>query len=145
VVSLGVWVAYLLVSKRVRADVETVRFMFVMSFIGALTVSVLVIAVQADLGRVNGMGWLWTTLLAIGPGLCGHSLLVWAQPRVDSSVSSLLIQAEPVGASIAAWVFLGERMSLVQSIAMGAVLAALGVLGYREARDAKLPLDEAMA
>jgi drug/metabolite transporter (DMT)-like permease len=60
-------------------------------------------------------------------------------------VSSLLIQAEPVGASIAAWVFLGERMSLVQSIAMGAVLAALGVLGYREARDAKLPLDEAMA
>jgi drug/metabolite transporter (DMT)-like permease len=145
VVSLGVWVAYLLVSKRVRADVETVRFMFVMSFIGALTVSVLVIAVQADLGRVNGMGWLWTTLLALGPGLCGHSLLVWAQPRVDSSVSSLLIQAEPVGASIVAWVFLGERMSLVQSVAMGAVLAALSVLGYREARDAKLPLDEAMA
>ena len=28
------------------------------------------------------------------PGLLGHGLFVWAQPRVDSSVSSVLIQAE---------------------------------------------------
>lgn len=145
VVSLLVWVAYLLVSKRVRADVETVRFMFVMSFVGALTVSVLVVVQGADLGRMQGMGWVWTSLLALGPGLMGHGLVVWAQPRVDSSVSALLIQAEPVGAAIAAWIFLGERMTLVQGISMGAVLASLGVLGYREAREVDLVLDEAMA
>jgi drug/metabolite transporter (DMT)-like permease len=60
-------------------------------------------------------------------------------------VSSLLIQAEPVGATIAAWVFLGEKVSLLQALAMLVVLAALGVLAYREARDVGLALDEAIA
>ena len=146
VVSLLVWVAYLVISKRVRDRVETVRFMFVMSFVGALSVSVLVVVTQADLGRVQGAGWLWVLLLALGPGLLGHGLLAWAHPRVDSSVSSLLIQAEPVGASIAAWVFLDERVSFVQGVAMLVVLAALGFLAYREAREARgeLALDEAV-
>ncbi|MFN8021050.1 MAG: DMT family transporter [Acidimicrobiales bacterium] len=144
VVSLLVWVAYLLLSKRVRDRVETVRFMFVMSLVGAVTVSVLVVATSADLGRVHGVGWLWMVLLAIGPGLMGHGLIAWAQPRVDSSVSTLLIQAEPVGASIAAWVFLGERVGLVQGLAMTAVLASLAYLALREAREARLVIDETL-
>ncbi len=145
VVSLLVWVAYLLVSKRVRDHVETIPFMFVMSFLGALTVSVLVVVTRADLGRVQGIDWLWVVLLAIGPGLAGHGLVAWAHPRVDSSVSSLLIQAEPVGASIAAWVFLGERVTAVQALAMGVVLVALGFLAWREAREVGVDVGEAVA
>jgi drug/metabolite transporter (DMT)-like permease len=93
---------------------------------------------------VSGTGWWWVVLLALGPGIIGHGLVAWAQPRVDSSVSSLLIQAEPVGASIAAWVFLGERVSFVQGVAMLVVLVALGYLASREAREANLALDEAV-
>jgi drug/metabolite transporter (DMT)-like permease len=145
VVSLLVWVAYLLLGKRVRERVETVPFMFVMSFLGALTVSGLVLVTRADLGRLQGIGWLWVVLLAIGPGLTGHGLVAWAHPRVDSSVSSLLIQAEPVGASIAAWVFLGERVSPVQALAMGVVLVSLGFLAWREAREAGVDVGEAVA
>ena len=143
VASLLIWVLYLLVSKRVRAKVETVRFMFVMSAVGGLTATVVFLFSGDDLGRMQGSGWVWVTLLAIGPGLVGHGLLAWAQPRVDASVSTLLIQAEPVGASIAAWAILGERVSLVQGAAMVAVLAALAVLAYRQSRDALLALDEA--
>lgn len=145
VVSLLVWVAYLLVSKRVRTRVETVPFMFVMSFVGALTVSVLVPFADESVSALDGAGWLWVSLLAIGPGLAGHGLLVWAQPRVDASVSSLLIQLEPVGATVAAWAILGERVSLGQAVAMVVVLAALGVLAWREAREAGLALDEAIS
>jgi len=144
VVSLLVWVAYLLTSKRVRERVETVPFMFVMSSVGALTVSVIVVVASSDIWVLEGADWLWVTLLAIGPGLAGHGLLAWAHPRVDSSVSSLLIQAEPVGAAIAAWVFLGEEVSLVQALAMGVVLVALGVLAYREAREGDIAIDEAV-
>jgi len=146
--SLLAWVAYLLLSKRVRQQVETVQFMCVMSGAGALTVSVIVIAVGADLGEVSGTDWWWVVLLAIGPGIIGHGLVAWAHPRVDSSVSSLLIQAEPVGASIAAWMFLGEQVSLVQGLAMLVVLVALGSLASREAREAheaNLALDEALS
>lgn len=142
VASLLIWVVYLLVNKRVRANVETVRLMWVLSFFGALTVSVIVLVVRPDLGEMQGTDWLWVTLLAIGPGIIGHGLLTWAQPRVDSSVSSVLIQAEPVGATIAAWVFLGETVSFAQAVSMGVVVVALAVLAYSESRE--IPLDDAL-
>ena len=142
VASLLIWVVYLLVNKRVRANVETVRLMWVLSFFGALTVTGIALVVRPDLGEMQGTDWLWVSLLAAGPGIMGHGLLTWAQPRVDSSVSSVLIQAEPVGATIAAWVFLGETVSLAQAVSMGVVVVALAVLAYSEARE--LPLDDAL-
>ncbi len=145
VLSLALWLAYLLVSKGVRADVETVRFMFVVSVIGALTVSVLVVVGSKNLGQIHGAGWAWVTLLAIGPGIAGHGLVAWAQPRVDASVTSVLIQAEPVGASAAAWIFLGQRVSLAQALAMAAVIVALCVLAYSESREGVVEIVDAVS
>ncbi len=145
ILALVLWVAYLLVSKGVRAKVETVRFMFVVSVIGAVTVSALVVITSKDLGQVHGAGWAWVVLLAIGPGIAGHGLVAWAQPRVDASVTSVLIQAEPVGASAAAWVILGERISLAQALAMAGVVAALCVLAYSESRDGGVEIVDAVS
>ena len=142
IASLLIWVVYLLVNKRVRDNVETVRLMWALSFFGALTVSVIALIVRPDLGEMQGTDWWWVLLLAAGPGIMGHGLLTWAQPRVDSSVSSVLIQAEPVGATIAAWVFLGETVSLAQAVSMGVVVVALAVLAYNESR--QVPLDDAL-
>jgi drug/metabolite transporter (DMT)-like permease len=145
VLALVFWVAYLLVSKGVRPNVETVRFMFVVSLVGAVTVSVLVAVTQADLGEVQGVGWLWVVLLAIGPGIAGHGLVAWAQPRVDASVTTVLIQAEPVAAAAAAWLILGERVSFGQALAMTAVVVALCVLAYSESRDGGLEIVDAVS
>jgi drug/metabolite transporter (DMT)-like permease len=144
-VALVCWVAYLLVSKGVRASVETVRFMFVVSFIGALTLSVLVAAGGHHLGEVHGAGWAWVTMLAIGPGIAGHGLVAWAQPRVDASVTSVLIQLEPVAASVWAWLVLGERVSVAQAVAMSGVIAALCVLAYNESRDGAIEIVDAVS
>ncbi len=144
VISLHLWVAYLLLSKRVRRRIETVRFMCVTSGAGALTVSAVVIVLGADLGEVSGTGWWWVILLAISPGILGHGLVAWAHPRVGSSVSSLLIQVEPVGAAMAAWAFLGQRVSFVQGVAMLIVLVTLGFLASREARESDIDFDTAM-
>lgn len=145
VLALVLWVGYLLVSKGVRANVETVRFMFVVSLIGAVTVSALVVIGGKHLGEIHGAGWAWVTLLAIGPGIAGHGLVAWAQPRVDASVTSVLIQAEPVGASAAAWVILGQRVSLAQATAMAGVVAALCVLAYSESRDGAVEIVDAVS
>jgi drug/metabolite transporter (DMT)-like permease len=145
VLALVFWVGYLLVSKGVRAKVETVRFMFVVSVIGAVTVSVLVVITGKSLGQVHGAGWAWVALLAIGPGIAGHGLVAWAQPRVDASVTSVLIQAEPVGASVAAWLILGEQVSLAQALAMGGVISALCVLAYSESRDGRIEIVDAVS
>jgi len=145
IASLLCWVAYMLLTKRVRDRVETVRFLTSVSGVGALTVSALVVVTGSELGQIHGAGWWWVALLAIGPGIAGHGLVTWAQPRVDASVTTLLIQAEPVGASIAAWVFLSERISLLQSLAMAVVIAALCVLAFRESRETLVVIDEAVS
>ena len=143
--ALVFWVAYLLVSKNVRPHVETLRFMFVVSVIGAVTVSFLVVVGSNDLGEVHGAGWVWVALLALGPGIAGHGLVAWAQPRVDASVTSVLIQLEPVGASTAAWVILGERVSLAQALAMSGVVGALCVLAYHASREGGLEIVDAVS
>jgi drug/metabolite transporter (DMT)-like permease len=134
VLALAMWVAFLLKAKRIRRDVSTQSFLFVVNIMAALSVSVLVAIVRPNLGELHGAGWLWTSALACGSGIVGHGLVAWAQPRVDMSVASVLMQAEPVGASITAWVFLGERVSVGQAIAMSAVIVALCILTYSESR-----------
>jgi drug/metabolite transporter (DMT)-like permease len=143
--ALVLWVGYLLVSKGVRANVATLPFMFVVSLIGALTVSVLVVIGSKDLGEMHGKGWIWVTMLAIGPGIAGHGLVAWAQPRVDASVTSVLIQAEPVGASATAWIVLGERVSLGQGLSMTVVIAALCLLAYKESREDTIEIVDAVS
>jgi drug/metabolite transporter (DMT)-like permease len=145
VLALVFWVGYLLVSKGVRAKVETVRFMFIVSLIGAMTVTVLVVIGSKHLGEVHGAGWAWVVMLAIGPGIAGHGLVAWAQPRVDASVTTVLIQLEPVGASAAAWIVLGERISAAQGFAMSGVIAALCVLAYSESRDGAVEIIDAVS
>lgn len=143
--ALVFWVGYLLVSKGVRRKVETVRFMFVVSVIGAITVSALVLVGGEHLGEIHGAGWVWVTILALGPGIAGHGLVAWAQPRVDASVTSVLIQAEPVGASVWAWLILDQRVSAAQAIAGAGVVAALCVLAYSESRDGGVEIVDAVS
>ena len=136
VVSLFVWVAYLLQSKRSRRKVATFPLMACSTVMGAVTVSVIAVVTSAEVSDVRAGQWIWIVLLTIVPGLLGHGVFAWAQPRVDASVSSVLIQAEPVIASVTAWVLLDQTVSFPQSVAMAVVLGALSVLAWRESRDA---------
>jgi drug/metabolite transporter (DMT)-like permease len=136
---LLLWLGYLVAAKRARQSVDTVPFMFSVSVIGAVSISVYVAVAGTNLNQIEGEGWVWIVLLALGPGIAGHGLVAWAQQRVDASVSTVLMQAEPVGASIAAYVFLDETMSWPQVVSMGVVIGALCVLAYRETREAPDP------
>lgn len=144
VASLLVWVVYLLLTKRARALMGTLQFMTAVTWIATLTVAAVAFATRRDLGQIHGAGWVWTALLALIPGLTGHGLIAWAQPRVDASVTAVLIQLEPVGASLTAWAFLGERMSGWQGVAMVVVVAAPSTLAWSESREGAVVLDDAL-
>ncbi len=142
VVSLVLWLAYLLLSKGVRARVEMVPFLLVVSASGALAVSAAVVVTGKSVGQVHGSGWWWVLALALGPGVFGHGLVAWAQPRVEASVTAVLIQAEPVFASINAWIFLHERVTRLQGLAGLGVIIALTTLAWREAREGSIELSD---
>lgn len=142
IVSMFLWLAYLMLSKGVRRHVETVRFLLVVAFFGALAVTVAVAVTGRAIGQIHGTGWWWVLCLAVFPGVFGHGLVAWAQPRVDASVTAVLIQAEPVFASLSAWAFLSEHLSVIQGLAGLGVIVALAALAYREAREGSVEMTD---
>jgi drug/metabolite transporter (DMT)-like permease len=126
--SMVAWVVYLFITKRARSGIGTVEYMTAMNLTAAATLVPLLLAFDDHGVRPPSHGWGWIVLLALLPGFLGHGLLTWAQPLVDLSVSSILLQGEPVGAAIAGAIFLGEDIGLVQAAGMvlaGVSLAAL--------------------
>jgi drug/metabolite transporter (DMT)-like permease len=135
VISVFLWIGYLVMSKQVRRTVDTVPFMCAVSIVGAIGITVYVLISRHSLSDIEAGGFGWIVLLALGPGLLGHGLVAWAQPRIDASVMTVVIQGEPVGAAIAAFYMLDEKVSAVQAVSMGAVIVALCVLVYAESRE----------
>ena len=91
---------------------------------------------HVDFGAAFGDACVWidgypipiTEMLALLPGVLGHGLLTWAQPHVDLSVSSILLQGEPVGAAIAGMIFLGEKIRPIQAVGMTVAAVSLAIL-----------------
>ncbi len=74
----------------------------------------------------GGIAWLLLLGLAIGPTLGSLTLYNLGLREVPASNASLIAMLEPVVASILAFLFLGERMELLQSI--GGVMVVVGAI-----------------
>ncbi len=133
VLAIAIWVCYLFVTKKAREGVGTIEYLFLMAAIA--TVSLIpVVLIFADEGLAPPtQGWGWLLGLAIVPGCLGHGLLTWAQPHVDLSVASVLLQGEPVGAAIAGALFLSEKITILQGLGLLIAFAALAVLARQTA------------
>jgi drug/metabolite transporter (DMT)-like permease len=126
--SMLAWVVYLFITKKARAGIGTLEYMTAMNLTAAATVLPLLVLFDRRSIMPPAGGWGWIVLLALVPGFLGHGLLTWAQPLVDLSVSSILLQAEPVCAAIAAAIFLGETIIPIQAAGMVLAAASLAVL-----------------
>ena len=71
--------------------------------------------------------------------------VIHTMDAANTIVTSVLIQAEPVSATAAAWLVLEERISLPQALAMAGVVVALCVLAYTESRDGGLEIVDAVS
>lgn len=69
--------------------------------------------------------WLFAGLAA-GPTLLGHTLFNWALAYVPASRISVAILGEPVGATVWAWLFLGEVPAAVQLAGACLILGGVG-------------------
>lgn len=132
--SMSAWVLYLFITKRARSGIGTLEYMTAMNLTAAVLLVPLLLVFNHDGVRPPTHGWGWIVLLAVVPGFLGHGLLTWAQPYVDLSVSSVLLQGEPVGAALAGVVFLGETIGLVQAAGMVVDVGSLAALARSSTR-----------
>ncbi len=124
VVNLFVWSAYYLATKRARATVGAIPWLFVMTIVAAVLVGFVALVTRQHFTVPGDRELTILTALAIGPGTLGHFLVTWAQPRIHAAASSAIIIGVPIVAAIGAALFAHEPFTLPD--ALGAAVALGG-------------------
>jgi drug/metabolite transporter (DMT)-like permease len=131
--SLLAWTIYFLVSKSVRRTVDVVEYMTTVTLVGAVVITPIVLASGQGLGGFRWQDWAWLGLFLIA-GQGGHLLVAWAHAQVDVSISSLLILAQPIIATVAAFVVLGEPLTVLEIVGGLVVIVAVAAIVRRATR-----------
>jgi drug/metabolite transporter (DMT)-like permease len=134
--------AYVLVGRSLRQRVPLLPYVTVVY--GACSATLLVAAVVVALdgagagtapvdALVSGLfahparDWLLFLAMAVGPGLLGHTVINWALAHVESSVVSVSLLGEPVGATALGVLLLGETVGPGTLVGGAVVLAGVAV------------------
>jgi drug/metabolite transporter (DMT)-like permease len=120
---------YLLIVRSLGEDLEVLAFGGVATAFGALSLFAAAVIAGVPIAFASGESLLWIALAALLPQLVGHTLLTWSLRHATPTAVGIATVGEPVGATLLAWVWLGERVTPVIAagcaITLGAVLLSL--------------------
>ena len=117
---------YLLIARRLGDDFDVFAFMGVATGVGAAVLFGACIVVGVDPRPASTEAFVFLLLAALFPQLVGHNLLTWALRYTTPTTVGITTVGEPVGATILAWLWLGETVGWVT--ATGCVLTLTGVV-----------------
>lgn len=100
--------AYFIAGRSIRQRVSVFPYVTVVYAACAAALLLLVLAQDAPLLAYPPREWVLFLALAIGPGVLGHTVVNWALEHVRSTVVSVTLLGEPVGATLLAILLLGE-------------------------------------
>ncbi len=86
----------------------------------------------------TGSAYLILLLLGLGPQLIGHTVVNWALAYLSPTIVAVILLAEPVGACLLAWLWLGESVSWLQGGGGALILAGIGLVNV-QAQSAAAP------
>jgi drug/metabolite transporter (DMT)-like permease len=113
-------VGYLLMGRELRAHMDLLGY--VTSVYGVCATVLLLTSVVAGAPlAVPARDIPIFMVLALLPTICGHTVFNWTLRHLPASVVATAFLGEPVGASVLAWLFLGEVPSLA-TVAGGSVI-----------------------
>ncbi|WP_123621842.1 DMT family transporter [Halorubrum sp. CSM-61] len=118
---------YVLAGRSIRQRVALVPYVVIVY--GVCTVSLLAIVLVEGHGLTGYPPSEWAIFvgLAVGPGLLGHTVVNWALAHLESSVVSVSLLGEPVGATVLAVVFLSETPTTFTLVGGAVVLAGISL------------------
>lgn len=100
--------AYLLVGRSTRQRVALIPYVVLVYGICAIVLGVFVAVQGHPFAGYPPREWGLFAGLALGPGLLGHTLINWTLGHLRSSLVSITILGEPIGAALLAAVLLAE-------------------------------------
>lgn len=114
---------YLLAGRSLRQRVSIFPYVTIVYTACVLALFPAVIFSDAPVVSYPAREWILFVAMAAGPGLLGHTVLNWALEHVPSTIVSVTLLGEPVGATLLGVVLLGEIPTTVT------VVGGLIVLG----------------
>jgi len=125
--------AYFAIGKGLRGRYTTLEYTAVVYATAAIVAAAISLAWGVQLAGYNPETYIYLALLAVLPMLGGHTLINYALGRLSLLAATVPVLGEPVGASILAWIILGEPLTPGEAILMAVTLTgiALVLLGER--------------
>jgi drug/metabolite transporter (DMT)-like permease len=120
--------AYVSVGERARQTVPTGPYTLVVYSMAAVALLVTCVLAHASLVGYTLHDWLLIIALTLLAQLLGHSLINRLLKTVSATVVSLGILFEMPGATILAWIFLGQKLPLALLPALLLLMAGLAVV-----------------
>jgi len=143
------WTAYWLFSKRSRTTTTALEYIATVMLVAAITITpftiVFWLVTGMSLSPPSGQDWLWIWIVTLIPGATGHLLVAWSHQHVEAWLSALITQSQPVIASVAAWIVLGESLTPLAIAGGLVVMGATAVIVVRGARRGPEPEDVELA
>ncbi len=99
---------YVLVGRSLRQHVALVPYVLVVYTACTGTLFLIALVQGLPFTGYAARDWLIFIGLAVGPGLFGHTVINWTLEHLESSLVSVSLLGEPIGATILALVFLAE-------------------------------------
>ena len=126
--------AYLMFGQTVRKRISLITYTFVVYSISTIVLFIYVLVVGESLYPYPKSEWVNFILLALIPTLLGHSLFNWAVKWISTSIISMAILFEPVGATILAYYLLSEKVVLTQLLGGSIVIVSISLFLLNERR-----------
>ena len=117
---------YVLAGRALRQRLALIPYVVVVYSVCAAVLLGIAVGQGAPLTGYPPREWAVFIGLAAGPGLLGHTVLNWALGHLESSVVSVSLLGEPIGATALAAVFLGELPT--RFTVVGGVVVLAGIL-----------------
>ncbi len=129
-VALGV---YLLAGRRLRQRLDLTTYVTPVYAVSAVALALGSVAVGAPLVGYDAGVMLVFAAIALVPMIFGHTLYNWVLRWVSAPVVSISLLGEPVGASILAFLILGESPGPLTLIGGAVTLAGILICTYQPA------------
>lgn len=132
--------AYFLLGQNVRRRLSLIPYTFVVYGISSVTLIIYNLILQNPFFGYPTDHWIYFLALAIFPTFFGHTLFNWALKWLSTSTISMGIVFEPVGASILAYIILGEHLTYTQWLGGSIVIFGLFLFIMSTTRKAKVTI-----
>jgi drug/metabolite transporter (DMT)-like permease len=123
---------YWLIGRRVRASLSLAPYVAIVYSAAAVVLLMMVGAAHQSLVGYDPVIYMWLVLLALVPQLIGHSSFNWALARLPAVFVAVATLGEPMGATVLAYILLGETPTVIRMFGAALVLAGIAVTLARQ-------------